>query len=81
MTTLQTTITAIAIHRPGDSPILGDSTTIVRLSDEGGGPFIVIEQVTTAPGSIELDPDECEIVLREARRLLKQEGVKEMESI
>lgn len=75
MTTFQTTVTAIAIHRTGDSPILGDSTTIVRLDDEGGGPFVVIEQPLNAPGTITLDPDECEIVMLTASRLLHQESI------
>ena len=39
MTAFQATINAIAIHRTGDSPIFGESTTIVRLDDEGGGGF------------------------------------------
>lgn len=77
MTALQTTINAIAIHRTGDSPIFGESTTIVRLDDEGGGPFIVIEQVTAAhPSVVKLDTDEITIVMRAARRLLRQESIK-----
>jgi len=76
MIALQTTINAIAIHRTGDSPIFGDSTTIVRLDDEGGGPFIVIEQATNEqPGVFKLDPDELTIVMRTARRLLRQESI------
>ena len=72
----QTTITAIAIHRNGDSPIFGESTTIVRLDDEGGGPFIVIEQADASQsGAIRLDPDECEIVMREVRRLFEQKAI------
>lgn len=73
---LQTTITAIAIHRTGDSPIFGESTTTVRLDDEGGGPFIVIEQTDAPqPGAIRLNPDECEIVMREVRMLLEQKAI------
>ena len=73
---LQTTITAIAIHRTGDSPIFGESTTTVRLDDEGGGPFIIIEQTDAPqPGAIRLNPDECEIVMREVRRLLEQKAI------
>lgn len=76
MTAFQTTINAIAIHRTGDSPIFGESTTIVRLDDEGGGPFIVIEQVTaTQPSVVKLDPDELTIVMRTASRLLRQGSI------
>ena len=77
---LQTTITAIAIHRTGDSPIFGESTTTVRLDDEGGGPFIVIEQTDAPqPGAIRLNPDECEIVMRAIRRLLEQKTIEVIE--
>ena len=73
---LQTTITAIVVHRTGDSPFYGESTTTVRLDDEGGGPFIVIEQTdATQPGAIRLNPDECEIVMREVRKLLEQKAI------
>lgn len=76
MTAFQTTINAIAIHRAGDSPIFGESTTIVRLDDEGGGPFVVIEQATaTQPGVVKLDPEEVAIVMRAASRLLRQESI------
>lgn len=76
MTALQTTINAIAIHRAGDSPIFGESATIVRLDDEGGGPFIVIEQFTdTQPSVIKLDPDEITLVMRTASRLLRQGSI------
>lgn len=76
MTAFQATINAIAIHRAGDSPIFGESTTIVRLDDEGGGPFIVIEQFTdTQPSVVKLDPDEVALVMRTASRLLRQGSI------
>jgi len=76
MTAFQTTINAIAIHRTGDSPIFGESTTIVRLDDEGGGPFIVIEQLTgTQPSVVKLDPEEVTLVMRTASRLLRQGSI------
>lgn len=76
MTAFQATITAIAVHRPEESPIFGESATTIRLDDDGGGPFIVIEQADASqPGAIRLDPDECEIVMREVRRLLEQKAI------
>ena len=76
MTSVKTTINSIAIHRAGDSPIFGESATIVRLDDEGGGPFIVIEQLTdTQPSVVKLDPDEITIVMRAVSRLLRQESI------
>ena len=76
MTAVQTTINSIAIHRAGDSPIFGESTTIVRLDDEGGGPFIVIEQLTdTQPSVVKLDHEEVALVMRAASRLLRQGSI------
>lgn len=73
---LQTTITAIAVHMPDESPIFGERTTTIRLDDEGGGPFIVIEQLTdTQPGVVKPDPDELTLVMRTARRLLRQGSI------
>lgn len=76
MAALQTTITAIAVHMPEESPIFGESTTTIRLDDDGAGPFVVIEQADASqPGAIRLAPDECEIVMREVRRLLEQKAI------
>ena len=73
---LQTTITAIAVHMPDESPIFGERTTTIRLDDEGGGPFIVIEQLTdTQPSVVKLDPEEVALVMRTASRLLRQESI------
>lgn len=72
------TITAISIHHEGDSPIFGKSVTTVRLEDEAGGAFIVLDQNHEDGGAkvfIE-DMDELLQVVEAARELLNQPGVK-----
>lgn len=38
------TITAIAVHPPDLNPVFGEGVVTVRLEDEAGGPFVVLEQ-------------------------------------
>ena len=42
-----TTILKVAIHRTDENPVFGESTTYVKVDDEGGGPFLVITQDKT----------------------------------
>jgi hypothetical protein len=47
MTTIQgymQTITAIAVHPPDLDPVFDEGIITVRLDDEAGGPFVVLEQ-------------------------------------
>jgi hypothetical protein len=47
MNTIQgyiSTITAIAVHSPDLNPVFGQGVITVRLDDEAGGPFVVLEQ-------------------------------------
>lgn len=49
MTTTQgyiTTITAIAVHQQADNPVFAPGIITVRLDDEAGGPYVVLEQET-----------------------------------
>lgn len=71
------TVTAVAVHRCGDSPVFGESVTTVRLEDESSGPFLLIEQSQDAGlMQLRLDLDElCEIT-DAARWLLEQPGAK-----
>lgn len=68
------TITAMAIHREGDSPIFGESVTMVRLDDEAAGAFLVLEQDN---GFVRLELHELNEIVDAAKELLVQEGVKE----
>ena len=47
MTTIQgyiNTITAIVVHPPDLNPVFDEGIITVRLDDEAGGPFVVLEQ-------------------------------------
>lgn len=72
--TLESTITAIAIHRLDESPIYGEMTTAIEISDEAGGPFLIIKNVNpqAGDGEFRIDFDELDMVYDEAKKLIKQ---------
>jgi len=74
MTTYKTTITEITTHPKQVNPIYGESATRVRLEDEGGGAFIILEQgaVVGNDQKVCLDPEELPLVMEAAQRLLSQ---------
>ena len=46
------TTTEVTVHREGESPVFSESAVKVRIDDEGGGAFIVLEQMgSDAPGA------------------------------
>lgn len=62
---MKLTVTEIAVHKEGESPIFGDIVTHVKLDDEGGGAFIKIMQSTdTQMNEIRLDFNEVEYILK-----------------
>ena len=69
--TLCTTPIAVAIHRPGDNPIFGESSILVAVDDEAAGPFIALT-ANSADGesTMRLDPDELEQIVVVARELV-----------
>jgi len=69
MTTYKTTFTEITTHPAQVNPIYGESATRVRLADEGGGAFIILEQNDQ---KVCLDPEELPLVMEAAQRLLSQ---------
>lgn len=76
MTTYKTTITSIAVHINDESPIFGESTTTVRIDDDGGGVYIVLEQsgiYDLKPGIVKLNQEELPVIMDVAQRLLDQE--------
>jgi hypothetical protein len=62
------TITAVAVHPEGDNPVFAETATTIRLQDEGGGFFVELEQ---GGGSIRLDAEEIDLIMNEAKKLLK----------
>ena len=72
MTYKKTTI-SVSIHHQTDSPLYGESVTIVSLNDEGAGPFIVLSQHGDhiKPGELRFDMEELSIIHDTARELIK----------
>lgn len=75
----QPTITAITVHPEGVNPVYGEGATTVRLEDEAGGPFIVLEQRPDHPQQdreeIRLDFDEVEALVQAIAVLRSQRAV------
>ncbi len=70
MTTYKSTYIAAVVHQAGDNPIINECSTTVTICDEAGGAFI---SLTDSEGAtIKLDPEELEMVVEVARKLLKE---------
>lgn len=69
---MKLTVTEIAVHKKGESPIFGDIVTHVKLDDEGGGTFIkIVQHNDTQMNEIRLDFNEIEYILK-AIEMLKE---------
>lgn len=69
MTTYKSTYLSASVHRAGDNPIINECSTTVTICDEAAGAFV---SLTDSEGAtIKLDPEELEIVLEVARKMLK----------
>lgn len=66
------TISAINVHRMDANPVFAEGLTKVRIEDEAGGCFVVLEQ---EDGSVRLDFDEVEMVVQAIARLRAQTTV------
>jgi len=66
------TVITESIHRETEHPIYGEGVTLVRMEDDDGGPFIVLEQEGV---QIRLDPDELEQIYESAKELLIQPAI------
>ena len=76
------TITEVTVHREGESPVFGESAVKVRIDDEGGGAFIVLEQMgSDAPGArrVMIDAEELDLIVKAAKKMLAQPGLGEQE--
>jgi len=73
---MKLTVTEIAVHKEGESPIFGDIVTHVKLDDEGGGPFIkIVQHNDTKMDEIRLDFNEIEYILKAIEMLKAGEHV------
>ena len=69
MINYKTTITQVTIHKAEDSPVFGESATRIKIEDEAAGEYLVIEQ---DGGSIRVDPEELDLIIVEAKKLMAQ---------
>ena len=75
---MMSTITSITIHRKGDSPVFGETATVVSMQDEAAGIFFKVSQCTEEnQGYVMLEVEEIEAILRAAKHMAEQEGAKE----
>ena len=75
---LITTITQITIHRDDSNPVFGSDLTRVTLDDNAAGPYLIVHQPDVSePGTLRIELDELEQVLKAARRLMRQQAVKD----
>ena len=68
------TITAISIHRRGESPVCGEGAITVRMDDEGGGAFFVLEE---SEQKVRVTVEELDEIREAVAMMIKQEGVEE----
>ena len=74
MSKYKTTILQVAIHREDSHPIFGEGNTYVKVDDEAGGPFIVIEQHDdhSEKGTVRFDYEELQAIQEAAKMLMHQ---------
>ena len=74
MNKYKTTILQVSIHREDSNPMFGEGNTYVKVEDEAGGPFIVLEQADDfiKNGTIRLDYEEFQAVVEAAKMLMHQ---------
>ncbi len=62
----------VAIHNKITNPLFGESVTHLEIDDEAEGPFIVLRQESEGEDEIiRLDMEELEVIVKEARKLIK----------
>jgi hypothetical protein len=72
-----TTILQVAVHREEEHPVFGEGNTYIKVDDEGGGPFITIEQDqsehhVSGTNTIRLDYEELQSIQEAAKMLMHQ---------
>lgn len=82
MSKYKTTILQVSIHREDSHPVFGEGNTYVRVEDEGGGPFVTIEQEhsdfhTKYENKIRVDYQELETIVEAAKMLMHQMYIEE----
>ena len=81
MSNFKTTILQVAVHREESNPIFGEGNTYVRVDDEAGGPFLVLEQHDddVRNGTVRFDYEEFLAVAEAAKTLMHQMYIEQAE--
>jgi len=74
-----TTPISVSVHLAGDNPVFGESVVTVTIEDEAAGPFVRINSLMDdcKRGEIQLDFEQLEMVINEARNLIDAHKKKE----
>jgi hypothetical protein len=67
----QVTTLSRMIARPEQNRIYGEGI-LITLEDEGGGAFFTLKDTSDVEGEIRIEMEELELVVIEARKLIKQ---------
>ena len=80
MQQLTTTILSINVHDSNSHPVFGDRNMNIRIEDNVGGPFIVIEQENDDTGkqSISIDFKEFPHIVNAVKMLMEQPSIKQL---
>jgi len=64
---------SVVVHFNGESPHFGESSVTVSTDDEAAGAFIVLRSNGEGleAGHIRIEMDQLEIIVKEARKLIK----------
>lgn len=68
------TTTAMAIHPPHSSPVYGEMTTHIAMTDEAAGPFF---EVTQDDKTLRFELEELRALVAAAEKMLAQPGAQE----
>ena len=74
MSKYKTTILQVSIHLDESNPLFGEGNTYVKIEDECGGPFLIIEQTDDESklGIVRMDYEEFIAVAEAAKMLMHQ---------
>jgi len=77
----KTTILQVCVHREESNPVFGEGNTYVRVDDEAGGPFVVLQQQDddAQNGTVRFDYEEFLAVAEAAKMLMHQMYIEKAE--
>jgi len=68
-------VTQIAIVQAGESPVFGENTIIVTLTDDGDGQFFVVRNaIDEEENAVRMDFSETDLLIEAIQRLKKEAG-------